>query len=217
MQINKCNKTHSNNCAPHYEKRWRNIGSTLLKLMTAAGFWLVDTRELPCKQGQIKRDYFRHVLQNESCSESKMNPVMLSASLQAVFILQSYHVLSPLTPSLPQHVKFTAWKMHARTCRQYIFRAYNTSTFNAIFFFPENLFTSRCEKEKGLKVSNLAILLVVFKLHHGSGGVNDIQNVLSSAFRLQFVRFCCFSCLFFFFFLFFMLLISPFLNWFFFL
>jgi len=34
--------------------------------------WLLvgfDTRELPCRKEQIKRDYFRHILQNESCSD----------------------------------------------------------------------------------------------------------------------------------------------------
>ena len=50
------------------------------------------------------------------------------------------------TPLLPQHVKFTARKMHERTCKQCIFWSYNTSTSNAICF-NENLFTFWCEKE----------------------------------------------------------------------
>ena len=54
-----------------------------------------------------------------------------------------------LNPFTAAHVKFTARKMHERTCKQCIFRSYNTSIFNAICF-NENLFTSRCEKENNM-------------------------------------------------------------------
>ena len=39
--------------------------------------------------------------------------------------------------------KISARKMHARTCKQYIFRSYNASTFNAMHF-DENRFTCLC-------------------------------------------------------------------------
>ena len=61
-----------------------------------------------------------------------------------------------LTPSMPQPVKFTGWKLHGHSCRQSISRSFNTSTFNAKRFY-ENPFTCRCEKEnkKGLRVKIL--------------------------------------------------------------
>ena len=43
---------------------------------------------------------------------------------------------APLTPSLPQPVKFLGWKMHGLTCKRHIFRSYDTSTFNGIFSGP---------------------------------------------------------------------------------
>ena len=51
-----------------------------------------------------------------------------------------------LAPLLPQPVKFPGWKMHTRTCKQYTFRSYNTSTFSAVRF-DENPFTCLCNKE----------------------------------------------------------------------
>ena len=36
--------------------------------------------------------------------------------------------------------------MHGRACKQYIFRSYNTSTFNAMRF-DENRLTRQCENE----------------------------------------------------------------------
>ena len=51
-----------------------------------------------------------------------------------------------LTPSLPQPVKFPGRKMDGRVRKQYIFRSYNVSTFNAMRF-NENPFPCQCEKE----------------------------------------------------------------------
>ena len=51
-----------------------------------------------------------------------------------------------LTPSLPQPVKISGWKMHGRACKQYISRFYNPSTFSAIRY-DESPFTCHCEKE----------------------------------------------------------------------
>ena len=63
-------------------------------------------------------------------------------------------VASILTPLLPQPVKFLAWKMDGRTCKQYIFQFYNTSAFNALHF-DENPFTCQSKKKterlKGFK------------------------------------------------------------------
>ena len=51
-----------------------------------------------------------------------------------------------LTPSLPEPVKFLGCKMYGYAYKQYIFKSYNTSTFNAVRF-DENPFTCHCEKE----------------------------------------------------------------------
>ena len=69
-----------------------------------------------------------------------------------------------LTPPLPQPVTILGCTMHKHVCKQYIFRLCNTSTFNAIRF-DENPLTCQCKKrkQKGLKVSNIVLLLVVFK------------------------------------------------------
>ena len=52
-----------------------------------------------------------------------------------------------LTPSLPQPVKFLAWMMHGRACKQYIFWSYTTSTFIAMPFDNKSFFMCQCEKE----------------------------------------------------------------------
>ena len=76
-----------------------------------------------------------------------------------------------LTPSLPQSVKFPGWKMHGRACKECIFQSYSTSASNAVHF-DENPFTYQVKRrQKGSRVSNFALLLVVFKWHHGSEGV----------------------------------------------
>jgi len=54
-----------------------------------------------------------------------------------------------------------------------IFWSYNMSTFNDIHF-DKTLFTCRCKKrkQKGVRVSNMVLLLGIFKQHHGSEVVN---------------------------------------------
>ena len=37
------------------------------------------------------------------------------------------------------------------------------------------------KKQKGIRVSNLALLLIVFKLHHGSEGVNNNEMFIKHA------------------------------------
>ena len=54
--------------------------------------------------------------------------------------------LASLTPSLSRPVQFLGWKMHRRTCKQYIFQSYNTSTFKAMHY-DENPLTCQYEKE----------------------------------------------------------------------
>ena len=53
---------------------------------------------------------------------------------------------SILTPTLPKTVKFPGSKIHGHTCKQYIFRSFNTFTFNAMHF-DENPFMYQCEKD----------------------------------------------------------------------
>ena len=74
-----------------------------------------------------------------------------------------------LTPSLPQ----PGWMMHGRACKQHIFRSCDiyfqcSALWSKSFHMPV-----RKRKPKGLKVSNLALLWVVFKWHHGSERVNS--------------------------------------------
>ena len=61
--------------------------------------------------------------------------------------------------------------------QEFIFRSYRPSTFNAVRF-DQNPFTLLVQKrrQKGLRVSNLALLMVVFKWHHGSEGVNQLVS-----------------------------------------
>ena len=54
------------------------------------------------------------------------NPNMLNQ-------VSSAHMVA-LTPSLPQPVKFPGGKVHAHACKQYIFRSYSKSNFNAVRF-----------------------------------------------------------------------------------
>ena len=75
------------------------------------------------------------------------------------------------------------YNFRAERCRaapaNRIFSGPITAVFNAMCF-DENPFTCRCEKrrQKGLRVSNVALLLVVFKWHHGSEGVKIDSFVL---------------------------------------
>ena len=81
-----------------------------------------------------------------------------------------------LTPSLPQPVTFLSWKIDRRTCQQYIFPAYNTSVFSAFWW---NSFHMPVRKRKqGLKVSDFALLMIVFKWHHSSEGVKALVTVM---------------------------------------
>ena len=84
-----------------------------------------------------------------------------------------------LTPSLPQPVKFPGWKMHGRACKQYIFRFYNTPTFNARRF-DENLFTCHCEKENkkayGFQISHFYWSFL--KRYHGSEEVKGPRKAV---------------------------------------
>ena len=54
-----------------------------------------------------------------------------AGSTPSCLLTNSVH---PLTPSLPQPVKFPGWTMHWRAWKQYIFCSYNTSTFKDMRF-----------------------------------------------------------------------------------
>ena len=85
----------------------------------------------------------------------------------------------PSTPSLPQPVNVPGWKIHGSACKEYISGPI-ASTFNVLHFYD---YSSTCQcnnnnnnnknrrRRKGLRVWNFALLLVVFKWHHGSEGV----------------------------------------------
>ena len=74
-----------------------------------------------------------------------------SLFLKGLFLRRLLLLNSSLTPSLPQPVRFPGWKMHGRTCKQYIFRSYNTSTFNAMRFDEILSHASAKKKTKRLK------------------------------------------------------------------
>ena len=78
--------------------------------------------------------------------------------------------LTSLTPSLPQPVKFPGWKMHGCACKQYIFQSYNIY-FECYAFWWKSFHVPVWKKKKGLRVSNFALLWVIFKWNHGSEGV----------------------------------------------
>ena len=84
---------------------------------------------------------------------------------------------SPLTPSLPHHVQFLGWKMHAHVHKQYIFPSCNKSP--SILHFDGNPFTCVMwkRKRKCLRISNFTYLLVVLKWHDGSERVNEYIRV----------------------------------------
>ena len=73
-----------------------------------------------------------------------------------------------LTPSLPQAVKFPGWKIHRCACKQCIFRSCNISFQCCAFWWKPFHLPVQNRKPKGWRVSNFAILWVVFKWLHGS-------------------------------------------------
>ena len=82
-------------------------------------------------------------------------------------------VSSCLTPSLPWPVKFSGWKMHGHTCKQYIFHSYNIYFQCCVFQWKSFHMTVWKIRQKQFRVSDFALLLVIFKWHHGSEGVNS--------------------------------------------
>ena len=96
--------------------------------------------------------------------------IPLSCFVTLAFILD--FSVSILTPSLPQPVKFPGWKKHGHACKQIIFRSYNFCI-NAIFWWKSFHMPVRRTKQKGLRVSNFAFSLAIFKRHPGSEGVNE--------------------------------------------
>ena len=75
-------------------------------------------------------------------------------------------------------MKFPGCKMHAHASRQRILRSSSTSAVSAMRL-DENPFTcsqsggEKRRSQKGLRVSDFALLSVVFKWHHGSEGVKE--------------------------------------------
>ena len=88
------------------------------------------------------------------------------------FVTIPHH--SSLTPSLPQAVTFPGWKMHGRACREY-FSGPAAHLFSILCVLMKTLSHANVKRrQKCLKVSDFALLLVVFKWHHGSEGVNSV-------------------------------------------
>ena len=64
--------------------------------------------------------------------------------------------------------------MHGHACKQYIFWSYNIYFQCLVFsWLSFHMLVQKKKKKKDLGVWNFALLLVVFKWHHGSEGVNS--------------------------------------------
>ena len=63
--------------------------------------------------------------------------------------------------------------MHRRVCKQYIFHSYNIYFQWYVFWWKSFYMTEQKIRQKQLRVSDFALLLVIFKWHHGSEGVKD--------------------------------------------
>ena len=77
-----------------------------------------------------------------------------------------------LTPSLPQPVNFPGCMMHGCACKQNIVRSYNTYFQCYAFWWKSFHLPVRRRRQKDLRVSNFAPLLVLFKWRRGREGVN---------------------------------------------
>ena len=87
------------------------IDTSALPCKAACVFW-IETWALPCKPAW-------HILYlHGTCALPCIKPACRVRYCRG-------SVESSLTPSLPQHVKFSGWKMHGRACKQCIFRSYN--------------------------------------------------------------------------------------------
>ena len=87
-------------------------------------------------------------------------------------------LISFLTPSLPQPVKFPGWQMPTYACKQHIWWSYNKSTFNTVRS-DRNPFTCSCKRrKKTLIISRLVILLVVFSESTALKGLIISCNVI---------------------------------------
>ena len=87
-----------------------------------------------------------------------------------------------LTPSLSQPVKFLGWIMYTQACKRCTFRFHHKSSFSNMFWFIIQQYvlieifshTNGKKKKKAQSFKFLTLLLVVFRSHHGSEGVNFI-------------------------------------------
>ena len=85
-------------------------------------------------------------------------------------------VILILTPSLPQHVQFPGWEMHACTCKQYISWSYSTSTFNAMCFDLKNPFMLVEKNKQRLKGFEFGTFIGCFQMTPGSEGVSQASQ-----------------------------------------
>ena len=121
-------------------------------------------------------------------------PETLTCAILVKSQLKMKAVVTNINPFTAAACKISELKytwMHLQT--QYIFHSCDTSAYNAVRF-DENRFTCQCKKRKQncLKVSNFALLIVVFKWHHCSEGVKS--PFVGNKNRLQQERIDCNSC-----------------------
>ena len=81
-----------------------------------------------------------------------------------------------LTPSLPQPVEFPGWKVHGRTCKQYFSGPITHLLSLSTFWCKSFHIPAQKRRQKGLRISRFALLLAIFKWHHGSEVVNGKYN-----------------------------------------
>ena len=89
-----------------------------------------------------------------------------------------------LTPSLSQPVKFPGGRVHGRACKQYISRSCNICFQCYAFWWKSFHMPVRKRRRKDWRVSNFALIWVVFKWHHGSEGVNSVFQRWAHALQL---------------------------------
>ena len=88
------------------------------------------------------------------------------------------NLTSPLTPSLPQPVKFWGWKTHTHTHTH----PHPHMPANSMFSNPTYKSTVKTVHfwGKGFRISNLSLLLFIFKSNHSSERVNFVYNIMKA-------------------------------------
>ena len=108
--------------------------------------------------------HFSHTQRGGGRTGDRPTLKRLSPGCEHSELTKEYDYQRILTPSPPHPVIFPGWKMHGRACKEYIFRSYNTYLQYYTFWWRFFDMPVRKRRQKGLRVSNFALLLVDFKM-----------------------------------------------------